>query len=45
MLMFLEHERQKDVRARKVSWQSGRVDIRLGDKLLGSIRTSDLLFP
>lgn len=29
----------------KVSWQSGRVDIRSGDKLLGAIRTSEPLFP
>lgn len=38
--MLTEHERQKkDVRSRKVSWQSGTVDIRSGDKLLGVIRT------
>ena len=39
----------EDVRAHKVSWQSGgptrRVDIRSGDKLLGAISTRQLYFP
>lgn len=38
---------EEDVRAHKVSWQSGgptrRVDIRSGDKLLGAIRTGSFI--